>query len=192
MSDNRGWIKIDRGIIKHWLWDDASKLKAWIDLIMLANYEDKKTTYKGDIITCKRGDVNLSILNLSKRWGWSRNKTRVFLHTLEKDNMIVIKATTHRTTITIVNYGKYQDKGTTKSTTKDTTKGTTKGQQEVQQRDTTKKDKEMYKKCKEEKKEILPSASDFDDEDDDEWLTPEEAKKQYEEYLKRREQGLDE
>lgn len=112
----QGWISVYRRLQDHWLWEDKpfSKGQAWIDLIMLANHEDKKIPYKGEIITCKSGDVNRSIQQLSARWGWSRDKTRKFLTMLEADGMVTVKATTHRTTITIENYGVYRHKPTTK------------------------------------------------------------------------------
>ena len=111
-----GYFKVDRQIFDHWLWEDQpfSRGQAWIDLIGLANYEDGKTPYKGKVISCKRGTVYRSISYLATRWGWSREKTRNFLKLLESDNMVTIKATTNRTTITIVNYGKFQDQPTTK------------------------------------------------------------------------------
>lgn len=114
-----GWIKIDRQLFEHWLWEDKpfSKGQAWIDLIGLANYEDGKTPYKGKVIICRRGTVNRSISFLAKRWGWSRDKTRDFLNLLQSDNMIHVKATTHQTTITLENYGKFQDSVTTNPTT---------------------------------------------------------------------------
>lgn len=161
MAD-KGWIKIDRGIQEHWLWQNSEYLKAWLDLIMLANYEDKKIPYKGEIIVCKRGSVNLSITKLAQRWNCSRDKARHFLHLLENDNMVTIKATTNRTTITLVNYGKYQDKATTKPTTKSTTSKAT----NPQRADTTKKDK----KDKEREEIYMPPA----DDDDDEGMSPEE------------------
>ena len=111
----QGWVPVNRQIEGHWLWKEKpfSKGHAWIDLIMLANYEDKKMPYKGEIITCERGTVNLSISHLADRWGWSRDKTRTFLKLLESDNMVKVEATTHRTTITIENYALYNDKPTT-------------------------------------------------------------------------------
>lgn len=126
-----GWIRLSRSIQDHWLWEDEpfDKARAWIDLLMLANYEDKKIAYKGEIITCKRGDVNLSLLYLADRWKWSTWKVRNFIDLLEKDEMITTNRTTHRTTITIVNYGFYQDLPTTKRTTKHTTDQTTNHQQ---------------------------------------------------------------
>lgn len=126
----QGWISIYRQIQEHWLWKDKpfSKGQAWIDLLMLANYEEKKMPYKGEIITCERGTVNLSISVLADRWGWSRKKTRQFLDLLETDGMVSVKATTHRTTITIENYGLYNDVGSTKEQQKNS-KGTAKEQQ---------------------------------------------------------------
>ena len=112
----QGWVPVKRQIQEHWLWKDKpfSQGQAWIDLIMLANYEDKKMPYKGEIITCERGTVNLSISYLANRWGWSRHKTRDFLNLLESDGMVTVSATTNRTTITVENYSFYNDVPTTK------------------------------------------------------------------------------
>lgn len=113
------FIKLDREITNNWLWQEQpfSKGQAWIDLILLADYKDHKNPYKGEIVTYKRGTVHLSITSLANRWGWGRDKTRTFLKLLEQDNMILLNATTNRTTITLVNYGKYQDVPTTNHTT---------------------------------------------------------------------------
>lgn len=131
-----GWIKIDRDIFDCFLWQEKpfSYGQAWVDLLLLANYEDKKTIYKGEVITCKRGDVNFSISYLANRWGWSRKKAKNFINILESDEMVATKVSTHRTTITIVNYGKFQNLGTTKDTTKVSTMVST----EEQQRNTIK------------------------------------------------------
>lgn len=146
MMSDKGWIKLNRSIQEHWIWNDSEQLKAWLDLIMLANYENKKAPCKGKIITCKRGDVNLSISYLSRRWGWGRNKTRKFLDLLAQDNMIQIKATTNRTTLTLVNYGFYQDKGATnRATNRTTNRATSEATNEPQLRNIKK-----YKESKEE------------------------------------------
>ena len=105
-----GWIKLNRQIQDHWLWKDEPFTygTAWIDLLLLANYEDKKMPYKGEMIICKRGDVNLSYSALADRWKWSRWKVKSFITLLVSDGMVTTNATTHRTTITIVNYDKFQ------------------------------------------------------------------------------------
>ena len=134
-----GWIKLNRQITEHWLWKEKPFTygTAWVDLLLLANWEDKKMPYKGEIIVCKRGDVNLSFLALSKRWGWGRWKVKNFIDLLINDEMVVVNATTHRTTITIVNYDKYQILPTTDCATNHTTNQTT----NQQQADITNKDK---------------------------------------------------
>ena len=107
----KGWIKLDRQVQEHWLWNDEryDKAHAWIDLLLLANHKDKKLLYRGEVITCERGTVNRSIDSLAKRWGWNWRTVKSFLKALEKDGMITGEYTTNRTTITIENYAKYQD-----------------------------------------------------------------------------------
>lgn len=121
---SEGYIKLHRSIQEHWLWQNKpfSEGQAWIDLLLLANHEDIKIPYKGEIIICARGTVNRSILSLAERWKWDRKTVRHFLELLENDKMCTTNITKHRTTITIVNYGFYQDVGTTKCTTACTTK----------------------------------------------------------------------
>lgn len=120
-----GWVKLDRSIMEHWLWDDKpfSYGQAWMDLIMLANHADTKKVVNGAVTKFKAGTVNRSILSLSKRWGWDKKKAAKFLTILESDEMVTTKRTTHGTTITIVNYSKFQNQGSTKRTTDGSTDG---------------------------------------------------------------------
>lgn len=136
-----GWIKLSRSMVNHWLWSYTPFTfgQAWIDLLLLANYEDKKTVINGKLVTLKRGDVNLSFTYLAERWKWNRKKVTKFFGLLKSDEMVTTNVTTHGTTISIVNYDNFQCLGTTKGTTKRTTEGTTKGQP----RDITKEIKEI-------------------------------------------------
>lgn len=150
MSDT-GWIKLHRQITDCWLWDDRpySKGQAWIDLLLLTNYKDRKEPYGNGIRTFQRGTVNLSQMQLANRWGWDRRTVKRFLTLLESDNMITQESTTHGTTITLVNYDKFNDYGTTNSTSDSTTGGATDStsntQPNVQLAPTTKKDKKDKK-----------------------------------------------
>lgn len=114
-----GWIKLYRQIGEHWLWDDKpfSKGQAWIDLLLLADSKDGKFPYKDTMVEGKRGTVYRSVLYLSSRWGWGREKTRRFLKRLEADGMVSVKSTTHQTAITIINYGFFQDSQPTRQAT---------------------------------------------------------------------------
>ena len=110
-----GWFKVQRDISDHWIWKSSEpfdKRSAWIDLIMLANYADRKVTDGESVTLRKRGDVNYSMLFLAKRWKWDRRKVKRFLMALESDGMVSLHGTSHGTTITIENYAKHQDGGT--------------------------------------------------------------------------------
>jgi len=111
-----GWIKLDRSIFEHWIFQDAEKFRAFVDLIQLARWKDEKLLIGNEIVNIPRGSYYTSELKLAEKWGWSRKKTREYLKLLESEGMIIKKGTTKGTTITIENYRLYQDEGTTKGT----------------------------------------------------------------------------
>ena len=127
MSTDKGYVKIYRDIRDHWVWNDEKILKAWIDLIMLANHSDAKTFFNGRMITVKRGSFITSVRNLAKRWGWGKDKVLHFLRDLETDGMIDRKADTQKTLITLVKYSFYQGGGQKKQTRSGTRSGTQAG-----------------------------------------------------------------
>ena len=137
MSD--GWIALHRQIQEHWIWNEKpfSRGQAWVDLLLLANHADTKAIFHGNLVNCRRGTVNRSILSLAERWGWSRKKTRNFIGLLERNEMVTTEGTTQGTTITIVNYGFFQNVGPTK--------GPTKGPSEGQRRNTNNNDNNVNK-----------------------------------------------
>lgn len=113
-----GWISLHRQLVDHWLWTDKpfSKGQAWIDLLMLAKHRDDKLISQGKLIDGKRGSVYRSVLFFANRWGWDRKKVKRFLDALECEGMITVNSTTHGTTISIINYSKFQDSGTANET----------------------------------------------------------------------------
>lgn len=139
---DKWWIKLSTQIQDHWIWKNHEYAYAWLDLLMLVNRSDNKLLVDNELITIKRGQTLTSMCKLAKRWGWSRNKTYKFILALEKDGMLHKKSTTHYTMLTIVNYGKYQDKGATVGTPKGATADTTTGQRLEHNIRRDKKDKE--------------------------------------------------
>ena len=127
---NKGWISLYRQITDSWLWEDKpfSYGQAWIDMLLTANHEDNDILFEGEVINIPRGTFHTSILKLTYKYGWNRKKTTKFIDLLEKQKMVTTKRTTHGTTVTIVNYDKFQNLGTTICTSKDTAEGTTKEQ----------------------------------------------------------------
>ena len=120
----KGWITLHRKIEDNWIWLDKpfSKGQAWIDLILMANYQDKKFLLGNELVEVKRGSKITSLRKLSERWDWSVKKVNNFLELLESDGMIEVKRNTKRTAYTIVNYSDYQDKEIEERNTKETQK----------------------------------------------------------------------
>lgn len=105
-----GYIYLQRKIQDCWIWQNESfsRGQAWIDLLLLAEWKDRKKRIGNELVTIKRGSFHLSILILADRWKWSRNRVRRFLEILEEDNMITTERTPYGTTVTIVKYEDYQ------------------------------------------------------------------------------------
>lgn len=104
-----GWIKIARSIQEHWIWQDAEKLKWWLDLLLMANYEDTNKLARTHLITLERGQIEASISFLAMRWGRTAHTVIRFLSLLEKEGMIS-RHVVHGSVgiITICNYESYQ------------------------------------------------------------------------------------
>lgn len=104
-----GWIKLYRDIQDHWIWQDANKLKWWLDIILMANHKENKFLLGNELFEVERGEFHTSELKLMERWNVSKTTIRRFLELLERDQMIVLKKTKKGTTIKVNNYSAYQD-----------------------------------------------------------------------------------
>ena len=142
-----GWIKLHRKIQECFLWDDKpyDKARAWIDLLLSAMHSDKKKLIDGKVVIIKQGSFVTSILKLSDKWGWNRKTVSAYLDMLENEQMITTERTTKGTTVTIVNYEKYQVEGTTDYSTERSTDYPTEGTAERTQNKNIKNDKNVEK-----------------------------------------------
>ena len=107
-NTGKGYIRLYRDIRSHWIWSDPDYLRAWVDLLMMVNHEDKQILFNKKLITVKRGSRITSIRKLAERWGWSRGRVARFLDMLEQDHMIATRRTTQKTLINVINYSFYQ------------------------------------------------------------------------------------
>lgn len=184
MSTDNGYIKLQRKIRDHWIWSNDHYLKAWIDLIMMMNYEDTKILFDNKPTVVKRGSRITSIRKLAERWNWSSSRVKRFLDMLERDGMINTVRNTRNTTITVINYGFYQDQnrksgtltGTLTSTQTSTLTGTLTSTLASYREGKSNKDESKSNK---EKEAAAPISA---EDDDDDGMTPEE-------YMRRREAG---
>ena len=112
-----GWIKLHRQLHSNTLWtsEKFSRGQAWVDLLLLANHEDGYFYVRDHKIVVKRGQVGWSENRLAERWQWSRNKVRKFIKDLEKEQQLLQHKTKSYSTLTIINYDEYQEKGQEKT-----------------------------------------------------------------------------
>lgn len=107
----KGWVKVDRSLLEHPIWtcDEFSRGQAWVDLILLANHEDKEVMVNGRLIMIPAGAFLTSAQKLSIRWKWSRSKVQRFLEMLQNANMIRTENRANNgSMIFLINYGKFQ------------------------------------------------------------------------------------
>jgi hypothetical protein len=110
-----GWVAIHRKLTGHPLWTRQRFTygQAWVDLILLANYQDHVVLKAGRTVPVARGQVFTTMVELADRWRWNRKTVRVFLEALQRDNAADIQTSrgtdTGYTLITLRNYALYQD-----------------------------------------------------------------------------------
>lgn len=124
--DMEGWIKLYRRIIESpdYFSEPFTRTQAWVDLILMANYRVGYIRIKGVRVKVEPGEVITSTVALSNRWRWSRGKVLRFLNELEVEQQIAQVRTSVYTSISIINYSKYQADGTGDDIDDDTTDST--------------------------------------------------------------------
>lgn len=125
---NKGYVSIHRKIRDNEIWTEESpfdRRSAWIDLIMMANIENKPVVYRGNQIIVKRGQVYTSIRKLSSRWFWGKDRVNRYINLLVELGMVERTTLPYATVLTIVKYSDYQVKADShKDTGKDSHKDT--------------------------------------------------------------------
>ena len=119
------FIKLNRGISDHWLWETKpfSPGQAWIDLLLMAEWKTGPRAWKGGFVIQHRGEVLTTVKGLADRWGWSEKKVRKFIGVLETDGMLTKKGQAKGTLLTIENYTKFQGRGRAEGTTEGRAEG---------------------------------------------------------------------
>ena len=149
----QGWIKLHRSLLEHFVWTDKpfNMGAAWVDLVLMANYDENKVSINGNVVRVERGQIFTSYRFLAERWGWSLGRVKRFIDVLESDEMMTVERSKNGTRLTLVNYSNFQDVQNTNGTPTEhqrNTDGTL-----TEQNKEIKKDK----KVKEEKKDIYTS-----------------------------------
>ena len=128
-----GSVPIWRDITHHWIFEDPEQFRAWVHLIILAAWRDHSETCRGKTTYRKRGTVHCSLRWLADKWGWTIPKVSRFLDKLQADNMVNVEKNGSGTTITIINYDKWQPQpNVTPNVTQNVTQNVTGSALEIQ------------------------------------------------------------
>tara|TARA_Y100000310_G_scaffold153791_1_gene153290 strand:- start:7192 stop:8244 length:1053 start_codon:yes stop_codon:yes gene_type:complete len=107
----RGFILIDRNLLDHPLYKKKpfDHTHAWLDILMLASFKDRRVYWMDDIVELKRGQLVTSLRYLANRWGWSTTKVRKAISRWTKAGSIKTHAEhTTGTLISVIEYERYQ------------------------------------------------------------------------------------
>ena len=85
-----------------------SKFEAWIDILLSVNHREGKVLIDYSVETVKRGEFITSEVKLANKWNWDRKTVRKFLTLLQQEEMILKSSTKRWTSITVINWDKYQ------------------------------------------------------------------------------------
>lgn len=106
------WICVSKKIMEcKWLDEKpVSRREAWLDMLFMAGWKDRKIDRGGKKEICPRGSFPASLASLSQRWGWSEKRVLKFLKMTEAQNAVKVVRGTQRkcSIITILNYEEYQ------------------------------------------------------------------------------------
>lgn len=115
-----GWIKIHRGIVDHWLFQDERYFKWWITILLYVNHEGKKFPVNGELVTCNPGESFRSVDDWAAVLKCHKKTLYKFFNLLENDSMIKRKTVGNgnrrKHLLTVVNWDKFQEKETEKYT----------------------------------------------------------------------------
>ena len=113
MSD--GWIKIHRSILDDELYfsEKFTRIQAWIDLLLLAEYKPREFYVRGIQVKLERGQLAVSIRDLAARWKWGVNKVQSFIKELVASGKLNTQKSPVINIITVCKYDYYQNDDST-------------------------------------------------------------------------------
>jgi hypothetical protein len=80
--DDGDWIPVFRKLRESWIWKEADYLRAWMDILMMANRRESTIRFRGAVLHVEPGQLATTYQSLAKRWGWSRARVQRFLAAL--------------------------------------------------------------------------------------------------------------
>lgn len=114
MDNKGGFICLWRSLLENPIWFNSTPEQALImvTLLLMANWKEQKYDIYGKVITLKPGQIITTYDEIAKLTakGVSKQKVRTGIDRLEKLGFLTRELTPRGSLITIVNWGKYQDR----------------------------------------------------------------------------------
>jgi DNA replication protein DnaD len=110
------WIKLHKELLDSDIWNIEEPFtyrSAFIHVLLSANWKDGVFSHQGHILKVKRGQWLTSIYKLASTFKWDRKKVYKWLKYMEAAGMITTESYNFGTTLTVVNYDKFQSDGAT-------------------------------------------------------------------------------
>lgn len=104
-----GFIVMKKDALDHPLLKDGDRFRAWFWMLSRAAWKPTPFDVGGKVITLQRGQLCVSIRQLSDAFGMSKSTVERFLTRLKNETMIGTETGHGKLVITICNYAKYQD-----------------------------------------------------------------------------------
>lgn len=104
-----GWVSIYRQIFDNKDLKDNNHIVIFIYMVVHASHKPTVVKYRNKRITLKRGQLAVTVKDLSKRFNLSIKNVRTILKNLEVANTLAHTLHRQLSVYTIVNYNKFQD-----------------------------------------------------------------------------------
>lgn len=106
-----GFIGLSRGIMDHWIYQDAEYLKVWIEMLFRARYakEPERKMIEGVLVEIEYSQFIFGRNKWSERLGISERRLRTLMDKLIADDMIqLVKRAPKFSVYCVTNYAKYR------------------------------------------------------------------------------------
>lgn len=106
----KSYVKVFRSARDNWLWQETpfDRWHAFEYLFMWAAWQPEERLFHGNVFKVPRGHHITTLRQLSRDWGWSKNKVSRFLKSLQKCDMIGTKTDHGCIVVSLCNYDKWQ------------------------------------------------------------------------------------
>ena len=115
--ERNGFIKLHRTLLDNPISKKPQYAWLWTVLLLMANHKPNKFMWNGEIIIIKEGQLITGRKQLSQKTGIPESTIERILKFLENEHQIGQQKTNKFRLITIINWGKYQQRRTAERTT---------------------------------------------------------------------------